>query len=129
MTSKQKIAIVIVLLLAGLAVYKREDLMLVLGMTPKASNTLAANSASTTGNAINSTINRAQVLKYGDTGANVKELQTKLNTKLRSLTNQPFDALVTDGVFGKKTEAMLKHYTQKTSISLQQLDIALTTKA
>lgn len=60
-------------------------------------------------------------LSKGSTGEQVRKLQQLLNDKHRKNTPTFVPLLVEDGIFGSKTETMLKKYTGKTSISINQL--------
>ncbi|WP_052600222.1 peptidoglycan-binding protein [Aureispira sp. CCB-QB1] len=61
------------------------------------------------------------ILKKGSTGGQVRQLQQLLNEKHRNNKPQIIPLLVEDGNFGPKTEAMLKKWTGKTTISINQL--------
>lgn len=65
------------------------------------------------------------VLSKGSTGESVRMLQKLLNDKHRQNTPTFIPLLVEDGNFGTLTESMLKKYTGKTSISINQLIQAL----
>lgn len=71
-------------------------------------------------------VDKTRILKRGDRGASVKELQRLLNEKHRNNLPQNTPLLVEDGIFGSKTEQMLFKWTGKTSISIQQLILQLT---
>lgn len=77
-------------------------------------------SASSSNNASNDT-----PLKKGSTGEKVKELQRLINVKHQNYTPRLAPNLVVDGQFGTKTEILLKKYTGKTSISINELIKAL----
>lgn len=78
---------------------------------------------STTANS--NTVDKTRVLKQGDRGEAVKELQRLLNGKHKSNPPQVIPLLVEDGIFGTKTEIMLLKWTGKTAISINQLIIEL----
>lgn len=69
--------------------------------------------------------NNETVLKRGDRGSKVEELQKLLNKEhdYQSLhgTKPSLAKLTEDGIFGAKTEALLKSFTGKTAISINQL--------
>ena len=107
-----------------------------MGISPGAiasSSEGSSSSSSLQGNAVNQTIDRNKVLQYGATGASVKELQRLINEHHNANRNQvqlvPYELLVEDGVFGEKTEALLNHYTQTKSISINQLVSKLAIKS
>lgn len=89
----------------------------------------APNKTSPTANNSPSTVQNVapndQILSKGSTGATVEKLQQLLNDKHRQNTPTLTPYLVVDGNFGSKTEAMLKKYTNQTSISINQLLNAL----
>lgn len=65
------------------------------------------------------------ILKKGSTGDQVKMLQQLLNVKHGNNKPQILPYLVDDGKFGSATETMLKKWTGKTSISINELTKAL----
>lgn len=71
------------------------------------------------------TINRTKVLKKGDRGVSVKELQRLLNLEYEYQKKHgtvPIEPkLVEDQIFGAKTQAMLQLFTGKSSISIKEL--------
>lgn len=89
--------------------------------------TTASSSGSnpTTVSTNSSPLSNDSILKKGSSGPKVRELQELLNTKHKKNTPQFLPLLVLDGQFGLKTETMLKKWTDKTSISINQLIKAL----
>lgn len=74
----------------------------------------------------NSTIvDRDALLQKGSKGKQVEELQQLLNVKHGSSGPSFYEYLTVDGIFGSATEAMLKKYTGRTSISINDLLKAL----
>lgn len=71
------------------------------------------------------TVNKDAILSKGSKGEAVRMLQKLLNDKHRQNTPTFTPLLVEDGKFGALTETMLKKYTNKTSISINQLLKAL----
>ena len=71
------------------------------------------------------TIDKTKVLKQGDRGESVRELQRLLNIELKKGTTF-FLPLVEDGIFGPKTLAILKKITNQSSISIQDLESKMT---
>ncbi|BDS12986.1 peptidoglycan-binding domain-containing protein [Aureispira anguillae] len=74
---------------------------------------------------LSSTASNDTLLSKGSEGEKVKELQRLLNVKHGNNKPQLLPFLVEDGKFGAKTEAMLKKWTGRTSISIQELIKAL----
>jgi peptidoglycan hydrolase-like protein with peptidoglycan-binding domain len=129
------LGIVAIIFVLGVLIWKKDAISEALGIKSNAStnnNQTGNTSTSSQGNAVNLTIDRNKILKYGDTGASVKELQRLLNQHHKSNRNQvelvPYESLVEDGIFGKKTEGLLEHYTQTKSISINQLASKLAIK-
>lgn len=71
------------------------------------------------------TLDKDRLLKKGDQGKEVKELQIILNEKHKANPHQILPLLETDGIFGAKTETMLEKWTGKKSLSITQLIIEL----
>lgn len=80
----------------------------------------STNTAVTSNNSSNNTI-----LKKGSSGEKVQMLQELLNVKHGNNKPQIIPYLVVDGKFGTATESMLKKWTGKTSISINELTKAL----
>lgn len=66
------------------------------------------------------TNSKDSILSQGSKGEQVRKLQKLLNDRHRQSASK-IPPLVEDGVFGAKTESMLKKYTNQTSITLNQL--------
>ncbi|BDS10571.1 peptidoglycan-binding domain-containing protein [Aureispira anguillae] len=75
------------------------------------------------------TIDRNQLLKKGDRGLSVQELQRLLNAEHDYQSQHgtvPIEAkLVVDQIFGAKTEALLFKFTNKKTMSIHQLQLIL----
>lgn len=82
---------------------------------------LPSSDAASTTNFIPVNSSNDTILSKGSTGGQVRQLQQLLNEKHRNNKPQIIPLLVEDGNFGPKTEAMLKKWTGKTSISINQL--------
>jgi peptidoglycan hydrolase-like protein with peptidoglycan-binding domain len=80
----------------------------------------STNTAVSSNNSSNDTI-----LKKGSSGEKVEMLQGLLNVKHGNNKPQIIPYLVVDGKFGTATESMLKKWTGKTSISINELTKAL----
>lgn len=93
--------------------------------TKKDNSTPTAPTTPTTSNNTSSGINKDVVLKQGDRGASVSEMQRLLNEELKQHTPTLLSFLVVDGIFGPKTEARLEHFTSKKSMSINQLIVEL----
>ena len=91
------------------------------------SNSVNTGAVSNTGsNSSNSSsFNNDTILKKGSTGGAVEMLQQLLNVKHGNNRPQILPYLVADGKFGSATETMLKKWTGKTSISINELTKAL----
>ncbi len=101
---------------------KRDVLKTFFSKSKKLPSTPAATTVSTN----SSTLSENDiVLKKGSSGTQVRKLQQLLNDKHRQSTPTFTPLLVEDGKFGALTETMLKKYTGKTSITLNQLLKAL----
>ena len=103
-------------LIVLLGAYFFRDKWLHLVIKPKQK---ASTSNSSTASTTQST--KSTVLKRGSKGEQVKQLQVLLNDHHRNNPPQFMLYLKVDGVFGAKTEAMLKKWTGKTSITIDQL--------
>jgi peptidoglycan hydrolase-like protein with peptidoglycan-binding domain len=128
---KKTLGIVLILLLFGIGYLKRDTIKGWLGISSTA--TLPNGNSTNTGtNSSTTTNSRSQVLKRGDSGAAVKELQRLLNQHHKANRNHiqliPYELLIEDGIFGSKTEALLNHYTKMKSISVNQLASKLALK-
>jgi hypothetical protein len=88
--------------------------------TPNAATVSTPSVSSPSSNLSNDTI-----LKKGSSGEQVKRLQELLNIKHGNNKPQIIPYLKEDGNFGTLTEKMLKKWTGKTSISINQLIKAL----
>jgi peptidoglycan hydrolase-like protein with peptidoglycan-binding domain len=73
----------------------------------------------------NSSSSNDTILKKGSSGEKVQMLQGLLNVKHGNNKPQIIPYLVADGKFGTATESMLKKWTGKTSISINELTKAL----
>lgn len=96
------------------------------------SKVTSGNGSSSTSNTTNTStgIKKDVVLKKGDRNDSVKELQRLLNVEhvsrsLNIMTKPTLPKLVVDGDFGPKTEALLMYFTNKNSISINQLTTLL----
>ena len=103
---KKTLGIVLILLLFGIGYLKRDTIKGWLGISSTA--TLPNGNSTNTGtNSSTTTNSRSQVLKRGDSGAAVKELQRLLNQHHKENRNQvqliPYELLIEDGIFGSKT--------------------------
>ena len=87
--------------------------------TPNTTPTNTNNS----GGGSSSAINRDTILKKGDRGASVSELQSLMNEELKERTPTLLSFLVVDGIFGDKTEARVEDFTNRSSISINELII------
>lgn len=92
---------------------------------PSTTDKVTSTSSSTNSSSSSSNvIDKDKVLKRGDKGVSVEELQRLMNAELKNHTPTLLEYLVVDGVFGPKTEEMLMHITrgdwdgQKKSISI-----------
>lgn len=74
---------------------------------------------------ITSSNNGETRLSKGSRGEEVVELQRMLNEKHRSTPPQIIPLLLEDGIFGNRTETMLKKWTGKTSVTIKELQKAL----
>lgn len=87
-----------------------------------ATNTGVSTNTNTT---VTNSSGNTTILKKGSTGEQVKMLQQLLNVKHGNNKPQILPYLVDDGKFGSATETMLKKWTGKTSISINELTKAL----
>lgn len=114
----------LVLVALVIAYFKRDAIKDFFNKSDKATSNKATSTASNTAS-IASNTNTETILKNGSTGEQVRRLQELLNEKNNKSRPTFLLPLVVDGKFGKKTEIMLKKYTGKTSISINQLIKAL----
>jgi len=115
----------LVLIALVIAYFKREALKDFFSKSDKLPSNNAATTVSNTSEP--STLSENDiVLKQGSSGVQVRKLQQLLNDHHRQNKPTFIPVLVEDAKFGALTEAMLKKYTGKTSISINQLLKALT---
>lgn len=115
--NKQALIMGLVLIALVIAYIKRDDLQHFFRKSEKMHFKSEENSTNFTHfNTTNDTI-----LKKGSTGEQVRKLQQLLNDKHGKSKPQILPLLIEDGNFGPKTETMLKKWTGKTSISINQL--------
>lgn len=88
-----------------------------------APNTTPTNTSNSGGGGSSSAINKDAILKKGDRGASVSELQRLMNEELKERTPTLLSFLVVDGIFGDKTETRLEDFTNRSSISINELII------
>ena len=91
----------------------------------KSTSSPATNAANPTPSISSSTANNDSLLSKGSSGEQVRRLQELLNIKHGNNKPQIIPYLVEDGKFGAATENMLKKWTGKTSITINQLIKAL----
>lgn len=108
------VGVVFVLVLLA---YFKQDSIKAFFSKPKTS----PSKSSSTGNKKTSTNSKDSILSQGSKGEQVRKLQKLLNDRHRQSAPTLKPYLVEDGVFGAKTESMLKKYTNQTSITLNQL--------
>jgi hypothetical protein len=122
---KNHIAILAVLFVLAFAFIKRESIMKFFGKeTDNSTPQIPTNTTQVA--ALNTTVNRNEVLKLHSTGASVAELQKLLNAHhSKNWMSNHLNDLTVDKVFGAKTEAMLYEYTSVKAISINQLVIKL----
>lgn len=114
----------LVLVTLVISYFKRDTIKDFFNKSDKATSNNATSTASNTASIV-SNANAETILKNGSTGEQVRRLQELLNEKNNKSRPTFLLPLVVDGKFGKKTEIMLKKYTGKTSISINQLIKAL----
>ena len=122
---KQALFYGLVLVALVIVYFKRDTIKDFFSTSGKSSSSNAASTASKTPSVVSNTSNDATVLSQGSTGEQVLRLQQLLNNKNNKSQPTFLLPLAEDGKFGKKTETMLKKYTGKTSISINQLIKAL----
>ena len=121
---KTQIISLLVVLALGMAYVKREELMKFFGKEPALDPSPAPVKLPAV---INTVVQRDKVLKYGDTGASVTELQDILNEQAKSVGGAAaLELLEPDGIFGPKTEARLEKLAGVKSISINQLNAKFT---
>lgn len=111
------VGVVFVLVLLA---YFKQDSIKAFFSKPKTS----PSKSSSTGNkktSTQTTNSKDSILSQGSKGEQVRKLQKLLNDRHRQSAPTLKPYLVEDGVFGAKTESMLKKYTNQTSITLNQL--------
>jgi peptidoglycan hydrolase-like protein with peptidoglycan-binding domain len=91
----------------------------------KSTSSPATNAANPTPSISSNTANNDSILSKGSSGEQVRRLQELLNIKHGNNKPQIIPYLVEDGKFGAATETMLKKWTGKTSITINQLIKAL----
>jgi len=115
----------LVLVALVIAYFKRDALKDFFSKSGKSSSSNAGSTVTSTASIISNTANTETILSNGSTGEQVRRLQELLNSKNNKSQPTFLLPLEEDGKFGKKTETMLKKYTGKTSISINQLIKAL----
>jgi len=115
----------LVLVALVIAYFKRDTIKDFFSKSGNSTSSTATSTASNTASIVSNTANTEAVLRNGSTGEQVRRLQNLLNEKNNKSRPTFLLPLVEDGKFGKKTETMLKKYTGKTSISIDQLIKAL----
>lgn len=120
--NKQALIYGLVLVALVIVYFKRETIK---DFFSKSTSSPATNTANLTPSVAPNTANNDSLLSNGSTGEQVQRLQQLLNEKNNKSQPTFLLPLVEDGNFGKKTETMLKKYTGKTSISINQLIKAL----
>ena len=120
--NKQALIYGLVLVALVIVYFKRETIK---DFFSKSTSSPATNTANLTPSVASNTANNDSLLSNGSTGEQVQRLQQLLNEKNNKSQPTFLLPLVEDGNFGKKTETMLKKYTGKTSISINQLIKAL----
>jgi peptidoglycan hydrolase-like protein with peptidoglycan-binding domain len=123
--NKQALIYGLVLVALVIVYFKRETIKDFFSKSGKSSSSNAASTANNTPTIVSNTANAEVILSNGSTGEQVRRLQQLLNEKNNKSQPTFLLPLVEDGNFGKKTETMLKKYTDKTSISINQLIKAL----
>lgn len=115
----------VLLLVLLLGYFTREKWMAWLNIGDSTKDYTATNSSSKPSSSTTSTINKTTILKKGDKGASVAELQRLLNVEYdyqKSKGTIPIEPKLTpDKIFGPKTEAMLLLFTGRRSISINTL--------
>lgn len=117
--NKQALIAGLVLIALVIAYFKREQIKEFFSKSSSSNNSPVLANYTTTPKP-SSTANYDTILSKGSTGDQVRKLQQLLNDKHRQQTPTFIPLLVEDGQFGSKTETMLKKYTGKTSISINQ---------
>jgi peptidoglycan hydrolase-like protein with peptidoglycan-binding domain len=120
--NKQALIYGLVLVALVIVYFKRETIK---DFFSKSTSSPATSTANLTPSVASNTANNDSLLSNGSTGEQVQRLQQLLNEKNNKSQPTFLLPLVEDGNFGKKTETMLKKYTGKTSISINQLIKAL----
>lgn len=119
--NKQALIGGLVLIALVIAYFKRDAIKDLFSKSDKLpSNNAPVLASTTTSPKPSSSAKDDIILSKGSTGEEVRKLQQLLNDKHRQNTPTFIPLLVEDGKFGSKTETMLKKYTGKTSISINQ---------
>jgi peptidoglycan hydrolase-like protein with peptidoglycan-binding domain len=123
--NKQALIYGLVLVALVIVYFKRDTIKDFFSKSVNSSSSNSESTANKTPSVVSNTGNDATILSQGSTGEQVRRLQQLLNNKNNKSQPTFLLPLVEDGNFGKKTETMLKKYTGKTSISINQLIKAL----
>jgi hypothetical protein len=124
--NKQALIAGLVLIALVIAYFKRDQIKDFFSKSDKSPSNNAATTVSNTTSEPSTLSENDIVLKKGSSGKQVRKLQQLLNDHHRQNKPTFIPTLVEDEKFGALTEAMLKKYTGKTSISINQLLKALT---
>lgn len=115
----------VLLLVLLLGYFTREKWMTWLNIGDSAKDYTATNSSSKPSSSTTNTISKTKILRKGDKGVSVAELQRLLNVEYdyqKSKGTIPIEPKLTpDKIFGPKTEAMLLLFTGRRSISINTL--------
>jgi hypothetical protein len=123
--NKQVLIYGLVLIALVIVYFKRDTIKNFFSKSGKSVISNPASTANHTSSVTSNTANNETALSKGSTGEQVKRLQQLLNIKHGNNKPQIIPYLVEDGKFGAATESMLKKWTGKTSISINQLIKAL----
>lgn len=123
--NKQALIYGLVLVALVIVYFKRNSIKNFFSRSNSTSSNNTANTASYTSSVSSNAANNDLVLSKGSTGEQVRHLQQLLNIKHGNNKPQIIPYLAEDGNFGTATEAMLKKWTGKTSLSINQLIKAL----
>ena len=115
----KKPLLALLLLIALLGLYFTRDKWMMLFSKKEPVKTNSSSSTTSSSN------NKNPILQMGSRGEKVRQLQQLLNEKHRSNAPQFRPLLVEDGIFGQKTQNMLKKWTGKTQITIPQLILEL----
>jgi peptidoglycan hydrolase-like protein with peptidoglycan-binding domain len=115
----------LVLIALVIAYFKRDTIKDFFSKSAPSSSSNASSTATSTPSIPSKTLNDETILSKGSSGEQVLRLQQLLNIKHGNNKPQIIPYLVEDGNFGTATESMLKKWTGKTSISINQLIKAL----